>query len=284
MTIARDTLSVTRVAGALGAEVRGVALADVDEATFTRIRDLLCEHLVLFFPAQHLDPDEHRAFAARFGEMEIHPFIPKLDAEHPEIVVLRSSQGQIADVWHTDVTFSASPPICSVLHMQRRPQGGGGDTMWSNQQLVYESLSAPLKELLTGLTAVHHAAVFGHPEQTAEHPVVRSHPVTGRPSLFVNRQFTSHIPQLSRAESKSLLEFLYAFSEQPPFTCRYRWNEGDVGIWDNRATQHYALNDYAGERVIHRVTILGDNPEPVADVRRWPAHDPGRTSASRFTP
>lgn len=274
-----DGLTITPSAGALGAEVRGVSLGDIDDEMFAHLEGLLSERLVLFFPAQHLAPDQHRAFAARFGEMEIHPFIPKLDVDHPEIAVLRSSQGGIADVWHTDVTWAASPPLCSVLHVQLLPEHGG-DTMWSNQHLVYEALSAPMRDMLSGLTAVHNAAVFGHPENQAEHPVVRSHPVTGRPSLFVNRQFTTRIPQLSSGESAAMLQYLYAFSEQAQFSCRHRWSEGDIGIWDNRATQHYVVNDYDGERVIHRVTILGDHPEPAFDTTRWPTHTVRRLSAA----
>jgi taurine dioxygenase len=271
--------TITPSAGALGAEVRGISLADLDQRQFETIERLLVEHMVLFFPEQHLTPDQHRGFAARFGEMEIHPFIPKFDAEHPEIVVLKSSEGGIADVWHTDVTFSASPPLCSVLHMKLLPLHGG-DTMWSNQYLAYESLSAPIRELLAGLTAVHTATVFGHPEIKAEHPVVRIHPVTKRPSLYVNRQFTSHITQLSRGESRALLDYLWSFCEQPQFTCRHRWHEGDIAVWDNRATQHYVVNDYVGERIIHRVTILGDDPVAAFDTTCWPAYAPAKISAA----
>lgn len=274
------------LAGALGAEVRGIDLAELDDLGdkgFAAIQQALIDHLVLFFPGQQLTPDRHRDFAARFGEMEIHPFIPKLDDErYREIVVLKSSQGAIADVWHTDVTFSATPPICSVLHMETLP-AIGGDTMWTNQYLAYESLSAPMRAMLSALTAVHSAWPFGHPEVSAVHPVVRKHPVTGRASLYVNRQFTSHIVELSRAEGRSLLEYLYTHSEQPQFTCRYRWSEGDVGVWDNRCTQHHAIADYEGERVIHRVTVTGDHPEPAYPDVSWPAFAPARFSAANLT-
>ena len=271
--------TVRRVSGALGAELRGIKLADLDDAGFQKLLDAIHEHLVVFVPDQHLSADEHRDFARRFGDVEIHPFIPKLDAEHPEVVVLHADQGAIADVWHTDVTFSASPPLYSVLNMQLSPEVGG-DTMWSNQAAVFEALSAPMQELLLGLTAVHHAAVFGHPEQQAEHPVVRRHPVTGRRSLFVNRQFTKRIVQLSPGESDALLRHLYFFSEQPMFNCRYSWSPGTIGIWDNRATQHYVVNDFDGPRTITRVTILGDDPQPAGDITRWPAYAPRNMSAS----
>jgi taurine dioxygenase len=272
-------LDVRRVSGALGAEVRGLDLRAVDDGAFAHVRTLLAEHLVLFFPDQHLEPDDHRAFAVRFGEPEIHPFIPKLDEDHPEIVVLRGESGYIADVWHTDVTFDASPPVCSVLQALDMP-AAGGDTMWANQYLAYERLSAPMKELVAGLTAVHSAANYGHPERQAEHPVVRVHPETGRPSLFVNQQFTRRIPQLSRDESEALLAFLFAHSTQPHLGCRYAWQTGTVGIWDNRCTQHCAVNDYDGSRAISRVTILGDSPEAAFGADRWEHYTPPRTSAA----
>jgi taurine dioxygenase len=269
---------VRPIAGALGAEIHGLSLRSVGESELGWIEQALLEHLVLFFPDQHLTPDEHRDFALRFGDPEIHPFIPKLDEAHPEIVVLRAASGYIADVWHTDVTFSESPPVCSVLNALEMP-ARGGDTMWSNQYLAFERLAEPMKEMLGGLTAVHTAANYGHPEQKAVHPVVRRHPDTGRPSLFVNRQFTRRILELSREESAALLEMLFVHSVQAEHTCRYAWSRGTIGIWDNRCTQHCAVNDYDGERVISRVTILGDEPKPAFDTHRWPEFQYGRFSA-----
>lgn len=266
------------VGGALGAEVRGVHLGAVDDALLQAIQGALREHLVLFFPDQGLSPDEHRSFALRFGPPEIHPFIPKLDDAHPEIVVLKAESGFIADVWHTDCTFDASPPVCSVLNAVQMPPAGG-DTLFANQLLAYERLSDPMKEMLSGLTAIHTAANYGNPEVKAEHPVVRCHPETGRPSLFVNRQFTRRIPQLSRDESDALLELLFRHATQPDFTCRYAWEEGTIGIWDNRCTQHCAVNDYEGERVISRVTILGDDPQPAFELGRFGPYEYRRTSA-----
>jgi taurine dioxygenase len=261
------TLDVRPVAGALGAEVRGVRLGHLDEHEFAAVRAALLEHLVLFFPDQHLDPEEHIAYARLWGELEVHAFIPKLDDDHPEIVVLDSAAGARADVWHTDVTFRADPPICSILQMNVCPSAGG-DTMWTNQYRVYESLPEPIQELCRGLTAMHSARPFGQPDVKAEHPVVRVHPETGRRSLYVNRTFTERILQLDYAASNALLDYLYTFSEQPQFTCRYRWAEGTVGMWDNRATQHYAINDYSEPRQIQRITVIGDHPE--GDPPRWP--------------
>jgi taurine dioxygenase len=272
------TLTARRIAGSLGAELHGLDLAHLDDAGYEQLRAALREHMVVFLPDQHLTSEQHVALGHRFGEIEVHPFLPKFE-DHPEIVVLESERGMVADVWHTDVTFSASPPLFSILNMLQCPPSGG-DTMWSNQALVYESLSAPIRELLLGLTAVNNAAVFGHPETTAEHPVVRTHPETGRASLFVNRQFTDRIVQLSRGESDALLGYLYAFSEQPQFNCRYSWSEGTIGIWDNRTTQHYVVNDFDGPRALTRVTILGDDPFAAGDTARWSAFQPKNTSAA----
>lgn len=279
MTTLAQQVQVRPIAGALGAELTGLSLTELDDAGYAQLRAALREHKVVFLPGQFITPDAHRALGRRFGELECHPFIPKLDDAHPEIVVLRSELGYIADVWHTDVTFAESPPQFSILNVLECPPVGG-DTMWSNQALVFASLSAPMRELLLGLTAVHTAAIFGHPEQQAVHPVVRRHPETGAPSLFVNRQFTSRIVELSKGESDALLAYLYAFSEQPQLTCRYTWTPGAVGIWDNRVTQHYVVNDFDAPRAITRVTVLGDHPEPAGDLSRWPAHKPKTMSAS----
>ena len=274
-----STLTVRQISGALGAEIGGVQVSDLDDVGFQELRSALIQHKVIFLPKQFLTADEHRAFASRLGEMEIHPFLPKLDEDHPEIVVLHSTDGLIADVWHTDVTFADSPPKFSVLNMLKSSPFGG-DTMWTNQALVYTSLSTPMQELLLGLSAVHTARKFGAPGQQSEHPVVRCHPETGEKSLFVNRQFTERITQLSREESDALLAYLYTFSEQPQFTCRYAWTPGAIGIWDNRITQHYVVNDFKGERTISRVTILGDDPQPAGDISRWSRHVIRRMSAS----
>lgn len=218
-----------------------------------------------------LSPQAHIAFARRFGEIEPHPYLPRLDG-HPEIVVIDSDRGDRADIWHTDMTFQQSPPLASILQLTHCPPAGG-DTLWSNQYLVYESLSAPLRELLAGLTAVHRIRVGTEFTSSAEHPVVRVHPETGRRALYVNRLFTSHIPQLSRNESDALLHHLFEFSESPRFSCRYRWRAGDVAVWDNRVTQHHAVNDYTGHRRGQRVTVAGDLPAGAPP--RWEHHQPG---------
>ena len=258
MSSSTVALEVRPLGGVIGAEVFGVDLASLSDAHWQAVLDLWHEHLVLFFPNQRLSPDDHVAVGRRLGEPEIHPFIPKLDDAHPEIVVIGGKRG-VADVWHSDVTFSPTPPMASVLRMATCPRRGG-DTMWSNQYAAYESLSAPLQAMLDGLTAVHTATPFGRPDTTARHPAVRVHPVTGRKALYVNRSFTSHVPELRRGESAALLAQLLAWCEQPNFQCRYRWTEGSVAIWDNRCTQHFALGDYDEMRVIERVTVLGAAP------------------------
>jgi taurine dioxygenase len=261
------TITITPLTGAIGAEVRGVDLRSMTDDEWAEVHAAWLEHLVAFFPDQHLSPDEHIAFARRFGEIEIHPFLPKQAEERPEIAVLDAADGGgAADTWHTDVTFSPTPPKASILSMQVLPRRGG-DTLWLSQHAAYESLSAPLREFLGTLTAVHTGTRFGHPEVVARHPIVTIHPETGRPGLFVNRTFTSHIPELRRAESDALLAHLYSWAERPDHQCRYRWAEGTVGVWDNRATQHYAVGDYADRRLIHRVTVLGT--APVGGEPRW---------------
>lgn len=250
---------VRPLSGRIGAEVRHVDLRSISDAEFQQLHALWLEHLVLFFRDQRLDPAAHLALARRFGEPEVHPFLPKLDDAHPEIVVLDSETGVRADFWHTDVAFDPRPPTASVLHMVTTP-ACGGDTMWSNQYLAYETLSEPIRDLLDGLTAVHDATSHGHPEVAATHPAVRIHPETGRRSLFVNGTSTSHFAELSRHESDALLQMLLQWCERPELHCRFKWQDGSVAIWDNRCTQHYAVDDYDGHRVGQRITIAGDVP------------------------
>lgn len=270
---------VRPVSGALGAEIFGMDLTDIGDADFERIRELLLRYLVIFFPDQsHLTPEAHIALGKRFGEVEVHPFLPKVEG-YPELALIESDKGGKADEWHIDVTFSPNPPVASILHLVTCP-ASGGDTMWSNQYLAYETLSEPYREMLDGLTAVHVLKAPDVGELTAEHPVVRVHPETGRRSLYVTRMWSSHIPQLSRHESDSVLQFLFEHSEQPIFNCRYRWQPGAVAMWDNRATQHLAINDYSAYRRGQRVTILGDHP--TGDAPRWKNYE--RRGDERYYP
>lgn len=245
--------------GTLGAVVHDIDLRDLDDRAFAAVHEAWLEHLVLVFPGQHLDPASHAGFARRFGELELHPYTEKLDEAHPEVTLLHSDRGGRADVWHSDVTFSATPPKAAILRYLSGP-AGGGDTMWANQYAAYETMSAPVQALLETLTALHSAWPQGRPEAVSEHPVVRVHPETGRRSLYVNKLFTTAIPQLHPDESTSLLAHLYEWSSQPELTCRWRWHDGDVALWDNRCTMHYAIGDYTTERIAQRVTVVGDAP------------------------
>jgi taurine dioxygenase len=261
---------VRPLTGALGAEVHGLRLETITDEEFAELHRLLLEYLVIFIPGQEgWSPESRIAFGRRFGQLEVHPYLPSVEG-HPEIQIIDSEQDGKIPIWHTDMTYSPNPPIGSVLQIVRSP-GRGGDTMWSNQYLAYESLSAPLRELLDGLTAVHAVHIPGL-DSRAEHPVVRVHPETGRRALFVNQTHTSHIVQLSRNESDALLQYLAEFSTKPEFSCRYQWNESDVAIWDNRVTQHYAVDDYAERRTGLRVVVLGDNPN--GNPPRWEPYQP----------
>jgi taurine dioxygenase len=259
---------VRRLSGSLGAEIRGIRLAEAGPADAEAIRDLLTEHLVIFFPDQPLSPDEHIAFGRLFGKLEAHPNLP-LGAERPEFFELRAEGGvgAIADEWHSDLTCQAQPSVLAILHMKKCPPFGG-DTMWANMYKAYDELSAPMKELCEGLTALHDAGPHHKPENKAIHPVVRVHPVTGRKSLFVNEHFTRRIVELSHDESEALLRYLTRWASSTRFTVRYHWTEGTIAMWDNRCTQHHVLSDFEGERVIQRVTVMGDRPE-AAHPPRW---------------
>jgi taurine dioxygenase len=273
-------LEVARLAGSLGAEVRGIRLAEVGPVEAGAIRELLHQHLVLFFPDQHPTPEEHVAFGRRFGKLEGHPHLRNPFSEQSEIFELAASRGGVADEWHSDLTFQAQPSVLAILHMVRCP-AVGGDTMWANMYRAYEELSAPLRELCDGLSALHDAAPHGRPEKMTVHPVVRVHPVTGRRSLFVNEHFTRRIVELSHEESELLLGYLTRWVANPRFTVRYRWTKGTVAMWDNRCTQHFVLNDFAEERVIQRVTVMGDEPRAASPPRWEPylrARNAGATS------
>ena len=265
---------VTRLAGALGAEVRGLDLAEVDAVAAREIEALLIEHHVLFFPDQHPTMETHVRFGEQFGPLESHPHLDNPTPGLPDkLFELAATHGGVADEWHTDLTYLASPALYSILHMKRSPEVGG-DTMWSNLAMAFDELSPPLQSLCEGLSALHDGAANGVPGECMIHPVVRVHPVTGRRVLYVNEHFTRRIVELSHKESTLLLAHLTGWVSEPRFTVRYRWSEGTVAIWDNRVTQHFVLNDFHEERVIQRVTVMGDRVEGVSPPR-WPAYSSG---------
>ncbi|PQM58272.1 MAG: taurine dioxygenase [Rhodobacteraceae bacterium] len=265
------SLEVSRLSAALGAEITNVDLAKVTEAEVEEIRSLLNEHKVIFFPGQKISMDEHVDFGSKFGELEGHPNLKKNNSHsHPKVFELVASEGGIADEWHTDITFQDQPALMSVLHMVKCPEIGG-DTMWSSLSAAYDALSDPLKDLCDGLTALHDARPHGKPEKTAIHPVVRTHPETGKKILYVNEHFTRRIVEMSMDESDMLLSHLTKWVTRPEFTVRYNWTEGTIAMWDNRSTQHYVVNDFKDERIIQRVTIMGDVVEASSNPRWEPA-------------
>ncbi|MCK9924673.1 TauD/TfdA family dioxygenase [Frankia sp. AgPm24] len=281
---------VVPLSGTIGAELRGLDLRTLDDTQIAAIRAAWLHYKVVFFPGQDLTPSEHLAFARRFGApTEGHPVIPGL-ADQPEVFEidysvarqLAATYGRIGGVsrglhWHTDVTFVARPPLGSILRAVVVPPAGG-DTLFSNQEAALADLSPALRGFLGTLTAVHDGedqfrAILdlvgeGHWEgksftklESVEHPVVRTHPETGRRSLFVNPGFTTRIKELEIAESDALLAFLYQHSVRPEFTVRYHWQPGTIAFWDNRATQHAVVGDFGdAHRVIQRVTLRGDEP------------------------
>lgn len=271
-------ITVNPIAGALGAELSGVQLGNLDDATFQEIHTALLEHQVVFFRDQELTREQHKAFGRRFGELHVHPFLQPLKNEgHPEFVVLESDAQHpfVAEAWHSDVTFQDRPPMGSVLRCVAAPEFGG-DTMWASMYAAYEALSDAMQRVLSDLVAIHDTTrTFSRDtyrtehiggkkaEQVviAEHPVVRTHPETGRKGLFVNSTFTNSIKGMKAAESTALLNFLYHHIETPDFACRFRWQKNSMAMWDNRCTQHRVVADnLAAYRRMERITILGDRP------------------------
>lgn len=269
---------VTRLSAALGAEVSGIDLASADDETIDEIKNLLNTHKVLFFPDQNLSAADHVAFGRNFGHLEGHPNLKNRSSEdHPEIFRLAASEGGVADEWHTDLTFLPQPALMSILNMKTCPEVGG-DTMWCNLFAAYEGLSPPMQELCDGLSALHDALPHNRPDRMTIHPLVRVDAETGRKALYVNEHFTRRIVEMNAMESATLLDYLTNWVKQPAFTVRYRWQAGAIGMWDNRFTQHYVVNDFVGERVIERVTIMGDRIEG-AEPRWRPFTETAKRSA-----
>jgi taurine dioxygenase len=252
-------LTVTPLPQALGATVEGLDPHHLDDAVVEQLLAAWHENLVLFFPGIHLDEAAHVALGSVFGRLAA---TSAGDDDHRgketlgpngEILVLDGSRPQDrASTWHTDVTFTPQAPIGSLLAMQESP-AKGGDTLWSNQYVAYEALSPAIRELVDGLEAVH-----GRPglTGTTTHPVVVTHPVTGRRALYVNRGWTTQILGLSQIEGRHLLSMLCEHAERPEFSLRWTWATGDAALWDNRCTMHYAVDDYGdAPRRLHRVTI-----------------------------
>ena len=270
-----DTIEFMPLTRHIGAEVFGVDLCEpFDDETFRTLHGGLLEHLVLFFRDQDITFDQHVAFARRFGELHIHPSAPCVDGR-PELMKIHAdatSPFAEGTAWHSDVSCDEEPPMASILHLATAPSVGG-DTLFANMYAAYDALSETMKKILDPLEALHTADVHRgryervggglrrdkHPE--AIHPVIRTHPETGRNLIFVNEPFTQGIVGMKRAESDALLGFLHAHCSNPQFQCRFRWRTNSIAMWDNRCTQHHATWDYHPEtRSGVRVTVKGDRP------------------------
>jgi taurine dioxygenase len=268
------------IAGALGAEIHGVDLAtDLPDDTVAVLRQALLDHLVIFFRDQDLPPARFLDLAKRFGTPNEYPFVKGLDG-YPEVIAVTKLPHETINfggVWHSDTTYLQEPPMATLLVAREVPPAGG-DTLFANQYLAYESLSGRLRQLLHGLRGVSSSAKAdasrtredrirsdgaAEPRKLliAEHPAVRTHPETGRKALYVNVAHTVSFAGMTEEESTPLLSFLFRQQIRPEFTCRFRWQAGSLAIWDNRCAQHYAMNDYHGhKRVMHRITLMGDRP------------------------
>ena len=268
------------IAGALGAELSGIDLADgLTEATTHAIRQALLDHLVIFFRDQDLPPGRFLALARQFGTPIEYPFVKGIEG-FPEIINVTKLEHETVNfggVWHSDTTYLKEPPMATLLAARDVPEAGG-DTLFANQYLAYETLSPTLRGLLAGLRGISSSAKAdasrtredrirsdGSAEArkllVAEHPAIRVHPETGRQALYVNRAHTVGFAGMTEAESAPLLEFLFRHQVRPEFTCRFRWTPGALAIWDNRCAQHYAVNDYQGRRrIMQRITLAGDRP------------------------
>lgn len=258
----------------IGAEISGVDLSSpLDNEQFAAIHQAHLDWMVLVFRDQHLDRDQHKSFASRFGKLHVHP-MNRQKTDHPEILQVKttgSSAYTAGDGWHTDVTCDEYPPMGSMLYVTETPECGGGDTLFADMYLAYEMLSDTLKAMLTGLVAVHDGAIpyvgaykstppeGGYPRN--EHPVIATHPETGKKLLYVNSGFTSHIKGLRPSESRAILDMLFRhIAETPRLLCRVQWEPNTLTFWDNRCTQHHAVWDYQPySRYGERVSIIAES-------------------------
>ncbi|MGE5640153.1 MAG: TauD/TfdA dioxygenase family protein [Clostridia bacterium] len=272
-------MQVHRIAGALGAEILGVDLRRLSAGAAKDIRAALLEHLVIFFRDQSLGPDEFMAFARQMGTPVEYPFVKGIDG-FPQIIEVKKLEHErvnFGGVWHTDTAYLEKPPMGSMLLARELPPYGG-DTLFASQYAAYDALSDGMKKLLDGLVAVNDSAkanvtrtredrlkTEGKGEAkalVAEHPVVRTHPETGRKALYVNFGHTTRFTGMTEEESRPILEFLFEHQVKPEFTCRFQWRVGSLAFWDNRCVQHNPVNDYHGyRRVMHRITLAGDIPQ-----------------------
>ncbi len=275
-----SSITVTPIAGALGAEVGGIDLSQpLAPDDVAAMRRALLDYLVIFFRDQQLTPETYMTFAKAFGTPVEYPMIKGIEGFPyiTEIVKQKHEKVNFGGIWHSDTTYLEIPPMGSMLYALEVPPHGG-DTLFANQYLAYESLSAPLRQFLDGLPGVSTSVKAdvsktredmirgagddaGAFDLVAEHPAVRTHPETGRRALYVNIAHTSHFQGMTEAESAPILEYLFQHQVRPEFTCRFSWRPGSLAFWDNRAAQHNPINDYHGfRRVMRRITLAGDRP------------------------
>jgi taurine dioxygenase len=273
-------LDVRPLSGAIGAEIVGIDLSGpLDEPTIAAIRRAWLDRLVIFFRGQDLPPDRLLAVASRFGRPVEYPFVAGIDGfpQVTPVVKLEHERINFGGIWHSDTTYLDEPPIGTFLIAREVPEAGG-DTLFANMYLAYETLSAGLKRLLDPLVAVNSSrkadasqtredrmrqdgGTGARRDYEAAHPIVRTHPETGKKALYVNIGHTQRFRGMTEEESAPLLNFLFAHQTRPEFTCRFRWESGSLALWDNRCVQHNPINDYHGRRrVMHRVTLAGDTP------------------------
>ena len=279
-------IALEPVSGNLGAIIKGVDLATLNDETFAEIHQAWLEYSVIFFREQRLSPLQQIDFAKRFGEIHFHPYMRGLD-DHPEILEIIKEPGDdytFGAVWHTDQMFNPEPAKATMLYAHEVPKSGG-DTQFSNQYLAYETLSDPMKGILKNLKTLNVGDGFrrgvgkvnrkdryasnpkmqakirepGNLPTEAVHPLVRTHPETGRKSLYIGSH-TQNLFGFNESEADTLIDFLRDHSTRPEFTCRFRWEVGSLALWDNRCVQHQALADYNERRRMHRITIAGDAP------------------------
>jgi len=275
-----SAIQVKRVAGALGAEVSGLDLArPLSDQQAAALRAAWLEHLVLFFRDQPLMSAQYMAFARRIGQPVEYPFVKGIEG-YPEIIEVKKLEHETVNfggIWHSDTAYLEEPPMASMLLARELPPYGG-DTLFANMYLAYEALSEGMRNMLDPLTAINSSARAdvtrtredrlksdgrsgAKKEYAAEHPVVRTHPETGRKALYVNVAHTARFGGMTEEESAPLLEYLYRHQTRPEFTCRFSWRVGSLALWDNRCTQHNPVNDYHGyRRLMHRITLAGDKP------------------------
>jgi taurine dioxygenase len=278
LSLRRSCVSIRPLNPVIGAELHGFDLKeDLSDDEVRSIQDALNRYQVVFLRDQDITPEQHLAFGRRFGELHVHPSVRgKPRSQWSELMPVHAdaNTGRIAgDKWHTDVSCDEKPPLASILHLTIIPESGG-DTLFSSMYAAYEALSEPMKEMLGSLTATHDGAPnyrdrarrnrendSDRVNPVAVHPVIATHPYTGRKTIYVNSVFTVRINELGEAESDAVLKFLFAHVTRPEFQCRFHWQRNSIAFWDNRAVQHYAVWDYyPAVRSGRRVTIRGDRP------------------------